>query len=62
MNHLENGGSRAFPYPPYGGGLTKREYFAAFALQGILAYGGDYPVRNAVSLADELIKELEKPR
>lgn len=44
-------------------GLTKREYFAAMALQGLLAYSGylqhDCVVRS-VRLADQLIIELNK--
>lgn len=48
------------------GGLTKREYFAVTALQGMLAkYGSDYQVNNAkeaVYCADALIEELNKTR
>ncbi len=49
-------------------GLTKREYYAGLALQGLLAGRRDtslerslevYP-ENAVMLADQLIKELNK--
>ena len=46
-------------------GLTKREYFAALAMQGLLAnhqttaYHEHVPI-NAVTLADELIKALKK--
>jgi hypothetical protein len=58
---------------PYGGGrmecmqggLTKREYFAAIALQGILGHEKLYhsdgfmnPCIDAVKMADELIKAL----
>ena len=43
-------------------GLTKREYFAAMAMQGLLANG--VIIENAVSLsikaADELLKQLEQ--
>ena len=43
-------------------GLTKREYFAAMALQGLLAkYGTDYEsacVKDSVGIADALIKAL----
>ena len=52
------------------GGLTKREYFAAKAMQGFCSLSGDdvekYNLRPenvaamAVSHADALIKELEK--
>ena len=45
--------------PVYGQfhGLTKREYFAIIALQGFLAHGYACTI-DAVSAADELIKEL----
>lgn len=47
-------------------GLTKREYFAAMAMQGLLAnYGSSYSVQNtmeAVYMADALIEELNKPK
>lgn len=48
----------------YAKGLTKREYFAAMALQGILANKGPYWVANAqiaeeaVMIANELIESL----
>jgi hypothetical protein len=48
-------------------GLTKREYFAAMALQGLLAdivniktKSSEKVTEMAVELADELIKELNK--
>lgn len=49
-------------------GLTKREYFAAMAMQGFLAnaffseaeMGGDKLIPAAVGAADLLIKELNK--
>jgi len=52
-------------------GLTKREYFAAVALQGILAREDNYPYKSkddflksitsiSVELADQLIIELNK--
>lgn len=49
-------------------GITKREYFAAMALQGIIAAhniyetGIDHEVnaKTAVNAADELIKALNK--
>lgn len=44
-------------------GLTKREYFAAMAIQG-MAYELDYDeevyAKNAVKLADALIEALNK--
>jgi hypothetical protein len=49
----------------YDPGLTKREYFAAIALQGILGHNKLYhrdgfmnPCIDAVKMADELIKAL----
>ena len=45
-------------------GLTKRELFAAMAMQGILAgndeYGGRKLAEVAVGFADALIAELDK--
>lgn len=42
-------------------GLTKREYFAAIALQGLLASGQKLlAAREAVEKADQLINELNK--
>lgn len=46
-------------------GLTKREYFAAMALQGLLAQGGivyQSSVKSAVEYADALIDELNKTK
>ncbi len=43
-------------------GLTKREYFAAMAMQGLLA-SGDYTqdiAHSSVECADALISELNK--
>ena len=46
---------------PVTAGLTKREYFAAMALSGLMSQGGWYSApENAVRLADGLIKELNK--
>lgn len=47
------------------GGLTKREYFAGLAMQGMLAsdyrgFKGDI-IQLSVSHADELINALEAP-
>lgn len=59
----------AFPSITYEGidssGLTKREYFAAMALSGLLTNGqSDVSVegdaKDAVRLADALISELNK--
>lgn len=63
---LPNGEQQAFPSvdfgPPNGGvspGLTKREYFAGLALQGLLASGQGGNERNlakkAFRYADELL-------
>lgn len=45
-------------------GLTKREWFAGLALQGLAAVGNgifkDESAKHAVALADALCKELEK--
>ena len=47
-------------------GMTKREYIAALALQGVLArmtedtYHPITAARNAVEAADELLKRLEQ--
>ena len=52
------------------GGLTKREYFAGLAMQGLLSsfmynaengfYGKDVVVSTAIEYADELLKQLEE--
>ena len=51
-------------------GLTKREYFAGLAMQGILAFGlhidvggmekPGYVAEDAVATADALLEELDK--
>lgn len=44
-------------------GVTKREYFAAMALQGLLAKGGhgySYSAHVAVQAADMLLQKLEE--
>jgi hypothetical protein len=45
-------------------GLTKREYFAAMAMQGILSSSADrgesYVATQSVKFADELLKQLEQ--
>jgi hypothetical protein len=45
-------------------GLTKREYFAAMALQGLLSNNNNYmySVKSAVEFADDLIEELSKTK
>ena len=53
-------------YPFHSGGLTKRELFAAMAMQGICAnptskipaYGKEI-AQVAIEIADELLKQLE---
>lgn len=43
------------------GGLTKREYFAAKAMQGLLAGGAIADIsKYAIEIADSLLNELEK--
>ena len=62
-----NGAQCTFPTGSEGDpGLTKREYFAGLAMQGIVS-NADYYLRNgetfalcAVALADELLTELDK--
>jgi hypothetical protein len=50
------------------GGLTKREYFAAMALQGIIANKDGLDIKieriveSAVDTADSLIEELSKTK
>lgn len=73
---LTMGNNAAFPTldsTPEGGlqlrewGLTRRELFAAMAMQGFLAsLAGESPyadvAADAVGYADALLAELEKPR
>ena len=76
---MENGKKPAFAkaafYHPEGGidspqqGLTKREYFAGLAIQGLLAspnfnwehYEGKDTAKDAIEIADALLAELDKP-
>lgn len=56
----DDNGNWGIPY-----GLTKREYFAGLAMQGILANGWDKAFRSnmakqAIAYADALLAELEK--
>ena len=79
MDANQNGNAQAYPilgalqpnghaYKPVydrGSGLTKRELFAAMALQGLLVgeVGGQHPYslsRDAVAHADALLAELAK--
>ena len=57
----------AFPVPELGvaDGLTKREYFAGLAMQGILScrglsYHEELLSLHAIKIADALLAELEK--
>jgi len=67
VRHNLNGEARHFLDE---NGLTKREYFAGLAMQGILAYGHDadsnmdpaFTARDAVGFADALLAELEKSK
>lgn len=71
---MNNGDKPAHPtgHSQSGTGLSKREYFAAMAMQGILAYPhGTYTNQDsnsrepkflaefAIQCADELLKQLE---
>lgn len=67
---MTNGADTAFPAWEMGGqgpeptsfGLTKREMFAAMAMQGLLASTRGFTfnvyAKEAVKLADELVSEL----
>lgn len=80
---LNNGQQPAFPnenYPVNPSGITKREYFAALALQGLLSnsqYTAELKTmmmkntitdmnllcaREAIDMADELLKRLDEGR
>ena len=45
-------------------GLTKREYFAGLAMQGMASSDLTYEdiAHDAVKMADALLKELDKPK
>ena len=65
---MNNGNELAFPLvgrEDYNAGLTKREWFAGLAMQGMLsdpkqAGSSDEIAHYAVYAADALIKELEE--
>lgn len=64
---MENGNNTAFPSDIHrytDGGLTKREYFAAMAMQGIVDRNFHYDdvARDSVRFADAILKELDKPK
>lgn len=54
----------------YSNGLTKREYFAAMAMQGILSdhdnqgytWNYEHVVADAVKIADQLINQLNQTK
>ena len=60
---MENGKQMAFPTKLVNGelhtGLTKREYFAAIAMQGYIATGKGSDVSDWLRCADQLLKALE---
>jgi hypothetical protein len=62
-NYIREG--QKFSVTPHGG-LTKREYFAALAMQGLLSQRAEYTsfviaADDAVDFADALLAALEKP-
>lgn len=67
---MKNGNKPAYPYVMNGGlqdGLSKREYFAAMAMQGMLAaswYILDPEKMSELALrhTDALLLELDKPQ
>jgi hypothetical protein len=60
-DEVQNGEKAAFP-GKYGGGLTKREWFAGMALQGLLASPGntllDKCADHAIFTADAILRQL----
>jgi hypothetical protein len=71
---MENGEKCAFGFEgltSLAEGLTKREYFAGLAMQGVLSHNSKYsPTPNqaadiamyAVKIADALLEELDKTK
>jgi hypothetical protein len=62
---MKNGEKRAFPADEHthtDGGLTKREYFAGLAMQGMARIEGNVEdiAHDAVKIADALLAELRK--
>lgn len=69
---MKNAEQSAFPTQDmnsYYHGLTRREYFAGLAMQGVLSHNhpanptpnqAEEIVKYAIGLADELLKQLEK--
>lgn len=67
MNNKMQNENMAFPKARYSeGGITKREYFAAMALQGLLSRNDPAPPDNlameAFRFADAMLLETEKKR
>ena len=67
MTDKINDGGAAFPYSDsqvgFQKGVTKREYFAGIALQGLLSgryFGEKDKPKKAYEMADAMIKEGEK--
>ena len=62
QNKMENGKLGTFACASdsrYQPGLTKREYFAAMAMQGYITTGKGSSASDWVRCADELLKALE---
>ena len=69
---MENGKQEAFGFAAqlnngesiYSAGLTKREYFAAMAMQGLVDRHINYEVvaEHAVRYSDALLSELERTK
>lgn len=62
---FDNSDRLAFPVADYSNGLSKREYFAALAMQGLSTGNTMSPrdtAKSAVELADRLLEELGKER
>jgi hypothetical protein len=63
LTKMINDGGPAFPDDRWQAGMTLRDYFAAAALQGIVAYVGgknwDDDAKNAFKAADAMIKARE---
>ena len=69
---MSNTGGPAFPTgtggnTPYSNGMTLRDYFAAKAMQGMLAYAYFHPLamedgcaRDAYAMADAMLKARER--
>lgn len=66
MTSKELGAASAYPRNDNSGGLTKREYFAALAMQGLIAWPArevathSRMAEESVACADALLAELAK--